>query len=183
MPSDHAYGDMHGLKRRNMKKKKRREKSHRYSHCWIVSSVSCLTKSKRGQRIEYRRWNSETGCSISSLASDSSQQSSPESFEVFTANYCRWSEILGTFWRHFISQISEESSKVGHTKRGVGGGGVEGGRIIFVSFSVRMLLSDIWSRSIFWVTVHASWVLMSAKQLPFTDGIKVTFVANFGFIR
>ena len=36
---------------------------------------------------------------------------------------------------------------------------------IYVSFSMRMLLSDIWSRSNFWVTVHASWVLMSVKQL------------------
>ena len=48
-----------------------------------------------------------------------------------------------------MSQISEESSKVGHTKRaGDGGGGVGGGNLkyfffIFVSFSVRMLLSDI----------------------------------------
>ena len=40
--------------------------------------------------------------------------------------------------------------------------------IIFVSLRVRILLSDIWSRSrsSFWVTVHASWVLMSAKQPP-----------------
>jgi len=30
---------------------------------------------------------------------------------------------------------------------------------------MRMLLSDIWSRSNFWVTVHASWVLTSAKQI------------------
>ena len=36
---------------------------------------------------------------------------------------------------------------------------------IHVSFSMRMLHSDIWSRSNFWVTVHASWVLMSVKQL------------------
>ena len=36
---------------------------------------------------------------------------------------------------------------------------------IYVSFSMRMLLSDIWSRSNFWVTVHASWVLMSVRQL------------------
>ena len=36
---------------------------------------------------------------------------------------------------------------------------------IYVSFSMRMFLSDIWSRSNFWVTVHASWVLMSVKQL------------------
>ena len=36
---------------------------------------------------------------------------------------------------------------------------------IYVSFSMRMLLSDIWSRSNFWVTVHAFWVLMSVKQL------------------
>ena len=36
---------------------------------------------------------------------------------------------------------------------------------IYVSFRMRMLLSDIWSRSNFWVTVHASWVLMSVKQL------------------
>ena len=35
----------------------------------------------------------------------------------------------------------------------------------YVSFSMRMLLWDIWSRSNFWVTVHASWVLMSVKQL------------------
>ena len=34
---------------------------------------------------------------------------------------------------------------------------------IYVSFSMRMLLSDIWSN--FWVTVHTSWVLMSVKQL------------------
>ena len=44
--------------------------------------------------------------------------------------------------------MSEESSKVGHTKWGGGGGG--GGSfvcakdsVIFVSFSVHMLLSDI----------------------------------------
>ena len=36
---------------------------------------------------------------------------------------------------------------------------------IYVSFSMRMLLSDIWSRSNFWITVHASWVLMLVKQL------------------
>ena len=36
---------------------------------------------------------------------------------------------------------------------------------ICLSFSMHMLLSDIWSRSNFWVTVHASWVLMSVKQL------------------
>ena len=30
---------------------------------------------------------------------------------------------------------------------------------------MRMLLSDIWSRSHFWVIVHASWVLMLVKQL------------------
>ena len=36
---------------------------------------------------------------------------------------------------------------------------------IYVSFSMRMPLSDIWSRSNFWVTVHASRVLMSVKQL------------------
>ena len=36
---------------------------------------------------------------------------------------------------------------------------------IYVSFSMPMLLSDIWSRSNFWVTMHTSWVLMSVKQL------------------
>ena len=36
---------------------------------------------------------------------------------------------------------------------------------IYVYFSMHMLLSDIWSRSNFWVTVHVSWVLMSVKQL------------------
>ena len=45
-----------------------------------------------------------------------------------------------------MSQISEESSKVGHTKRAGGGGGGGGDAkesVIFVSFNVRMLLSDI----------------------------------------
>ena len=68
--------------------------------------------------------------------------------------------------------------------------------IIFVSclkcFSVRVRLSvsDIWSRSSFWITMHAYWVLMSAKQSIVYWGltylqtlIKVTFVANIGFIR
>ena len=36
---------------------------------------------------------------------------------------------------------------------------------IYVSFRMRMLLSDIWSRSNFWVTVHPFWVLISVKQL------------------
>jgi len=34
---------------------------------------------------------------------------------------------------------------------------------IYMSFSMGMLLLDIWSN--FWVTVHTSWVLMSVKQL------------------
>ena len=76
-------------------------------------------------------------------------------------------KFLGHFWRHFISQISEESSKVGHTKRGEKEEEKNTKEsVIFVSFSMHMLLSDIWSRSSFWVTVHASWVLMSAKELP-----------------
>ena len=66
--------------------------------------------------------------------------------------------------------------------------------IIFVSrlkcFSVRVRLSvsDIWSS--FWITMHAYWVLMPAKQSIVYWGltylqtlIKVTFVANIGFIR
>ena len=36
---------------------------------------------------------------------------------------------------------------------------------INVAFSMPMLLSDIWSRSNFWVNLHPSWVLMSVKQL------------------
>ena len=133
MPSDHAYGDMRGLKRRTMKKRKKEEKkSHRYSHCCIVSSVSCLTKSKRGQRIEYRRRNSEAGCSISSLASDSSQQSSPESFEAFTANYCRviskeavgnsW-DILTPFYFTNIRRIIQNGSYEAGGRGGGEGGG------------------------------------------------------------
>ena len=53
-----------------------------------------------------------------------------------------------------------------------------------------MLFSDIWSRASFWVTMHTSQVLMSAKQLTVHWGlihlqtvIKVTFVANVGFIH
>ena len=52
---------------------------------------------------------------------------------------------------------------------------------IYVSFSMRMLLSDIWSRSNFWVTVHASWVLIDPLTHLQTES--VTFVANVGFIR
>ena len=52
-------------------------------------------------------------------------------------------------------------------------------------------LSDVWSRSNFWVAVHASprWVLMSAKHSIVYDRLarsqteSVTFVANIGFIR
>ena len=56
---------------------------------------------------------------------------------------------------------------------------------IYVSFSMRMLLSDIWSRSNFWVTVHTSWVMMSLKQLIDThlQTESITYVANVGFIR
>ena len=36
---------------------------------------------------------------------------------------------------------------------------------VCVSFGMRMFLSDIWSTSNFWVTVHASWVLMSVTHL------------------
>ena len=52
-------------------------KKERKKKC-IVSSASWLTKSRRGQRIEYWKRNSEAGCSIPSLVSDSSQQSSPD---------------------------------------------------------------------------------------------------------
>ena len=93
VPSDHAYGDKHGLIflikkkcKEKEKRKRRRRRNRRYSHCCIVSSASRLTKSRRGQRIEYRKRNSEAGCSIPSFASDSSQQSSPDSFEVLTTN-------------------------------------------------------------------------------------------------
>ena len=39
------------------------------------------------------------------------------------------------------------------------------------SFSVRMLLLDIWSRSNFWVTAHTSWVLKSAKRSVVYQGL------------
>ena len=42
---------------------------------------------------------------------------------------------------------------------------------IYVSFSMHMLLSDIWSRSNFWVTVHVSWVLKSAKRSIVYQGL------------
>ena len=53
---------------------------------------------------------------------------------------------------------------------------------IYVSFSMGMLFSDIWSRCNFWV-VHTSWVLMSVKLLiKHLQTESVTFVANVGFI-
>ena len=36
-----------------------------------------------------------------------------------------------------------------------------------------MLLSNIWSRSRFWVTVHVSWVLLPAKQSPVCQCVRV----------
>ena len=102
-------------------------------------------------------------------------------------------KLLGHFTRHFRSQTSSESSSQGHMKRiNPKFATKKVSFMIFVSFRVRMLLSDVWSRSSFWVTVHASRVLVSAKQsivywglahLHLQTVIKVTFVADVGFIR
>ena len=62
--------------------------------------------------------------------------------------------------------------------------------MMFVSYSVPLLLSNIWSRSNFRVTVNVCRVLMSSKQTVVCwelarlhSVIKVTFVANVGVIR
>ena len=94
VPSAYACGDKHGP---ISLIKKRKKVIGIATAASFVGSASWLTKSRRGQRIEYRKRNSEAGCSIPSLASDSSQQSrsldSPPktasnkvSFEVLTAN-------------------------------------------------------------------------------------------------
>ena len=83
VPSAYACGDKHGP---ISLIKKRKKVIGIATAASFVGSASWLTKSRRGQRIEYRKRNSEAGCSIPSLASDSSQQSSPNSFEVLTAN-------------------------------------------------------------------------------------------------
>ena len=70
---------------------------------------------------------------------------------------------LGHLIRHCRSRISE-SSKQGHTKLINTTVSPKGEFCsIFLSFIVRILLSDIKSGSSFCVTVHASQVLMSAK--------------------
>ena len=99
-------------------------------------------------------------------------------------------QFLGYFIRQFRSHISPESSKHGHTKR------------INPKFATESKFYHIcvlqsayapfrhWSRSSFWLTMHASWVLTSAKQSIVHRGlthlqtvIKVTFIANVGFVR
>ena len=175
VPSDHAYGDKHGSS--FLIKKKCKEKNFFFFlivaiataivAVAIVSSASWFTKSRRGQRIECRKRNSEAGCSIASFASDSSQQSSPDSFEcwlLINIGYIRGGgrKFLGHFDAilfHNIRRIIQSGSYDEGTK-------MQKKRVLFVSFSVHMLLSDIWSRSSFWVFVHASWVLMSPKELP-----------------
>ena len=93
-------------------------------------------------------------------------------------------QFLGYFIRQFRSHISPESSKHGHTKR------------INPKFATESKFYHIcvlqsayapfrhWSRSSFWLTMHASWVLTSAKQSIVHRGlthlqtvIKVTFIA------
>ena len=74
-------------------------------------------------------------------------------------------KFLGHLIRHCRSRISSESSKRGHTKRINTTVSTKSEFCsIFLSFIVRMILSDIRSGSSFRVTLHASQVQMSAKK-------------------
>ena len=100
-------------------------------------------------------------------------------------------EAVGNSWDILYAilghKLSSKSSKQGDTKRINPTFATENEfyHICVLQCAYAPFRHFQWSTSSFWITVHASWVPTSAKQTitHLETVIKVTFVANVGFIR